>query len=144
MNALSHNFRLPAGAAVLAASLMLAAAPAALGQDVKLKFEVFKDKADQYRWRLKAANGKILAVPEDAYKGRAEARRAVGTIQAEIGTLKVEYSTDKAKEYRWHLKAANGRVMARSSEGYNTREGAERAYELVKAGAKDAPVEEEK
>ena len=108
------------------------------------KFELYKDKGGEHRWRLKAANGKILAVPEDAYKNRADAKRAVETLQAGFVEMKVEYTTDKAGEHRWQVKAANGRIMARASEGYKTKEGAERAFATVKEGVKDAAVAEEK
>src|SRR5262249_8730391 len=36
----------------------------------KMLFEIYKDQAGEYRWRLKAANGKIIAVPADAYKSK--------------------------------------------------------------------------
>jgi len=110
----------------------------------KLTFEVYKDKAGEYRWRLKAANGKILAVPEDAYKNHADAKRAVESIQKQINKMKVEYYEDKAKEYRWRLKATNGRVMARSSEGYKTKASAETAFATVKDGVKAAAIVDKK
>ena len=93
---------------------------------------------------MKAANGKVLAVPEDGYKSRVDSKRAVETIQSNVEKMKVEYFPDKAKEHRWRLKAANGKVMARSSEGYKTKEGAEKAFEIVKEGARKATVEDEK
>ncbi len=31
------------------------------------KFEIYKDAAGQYRWRLKAANGEIIAQGESYY-----------------------------------------------------------------------------
>jgi uncharacterized protein YegP (UPF0339 family) len=113
---------------------------AARGDETKMTFEVYKDKGGEFRWRLRAGNGKILAVPEDAYKTHADAKRSAELIKEQAATLKVEYAEDKAKEHRWHLKARNGRVVARSSEGYSTKAGAEKAYETVKAGAKTATV----
>jgi uncharacterized protein YegP (UPF0339 family) len=113
---------------------------AARGDETKMTFEVYKDKGDEYRWRLRAGNGKILAVPEDAYKTHADAKRAAELVKEKAATFKVEFMEDKAKEHRWHLKALNGRVMARSSEGYKTKAGAEKAFETVKAGAKGATV----
>src|SRR3954447_24942932 len=102
---------------------------AARGDETKMTFKVYKDKGGEFRWRLKAGNGKILAVPEDAYKNHSDIKNAIETIQSNAAKLKVEYYVDKAKEHRWRLKAANGRVMARSSEGYTAKEGAERAVE---------------
>lgn len=48
---------------------------------------------------------------------------------------------DSAGEWRWHLKAANGRVVADSGEGYRDRADCLHGIELVK-GSKDAPVKE--
>ena len=39
------------------------------------KFEIFKDKAGYYRWRLKAGNGEIVANSE-AYVSVANAKRS--------------------------------------------------------------------
>jgi uncharacterized protein YegP (UPF0339 family) len=40
---------------------------------------------------------------------------------------------DKGGQWRWRLLAANGRVVADSSEGYGTRYGASRAVEMVRS-----------
>lgn len=32
------------------------------------KFELYKDKAREWRWRLKAGNGRIIAVSSESYK----------------------------------------------------------------------------
>ena len=113
-------------------------------RDGKLTFEVYKDKAGEYRWRLKAANSKILAVPEDAYKNHADAKKAIESIRDHVAKMKTEYYQDKAKEYRWRLKATNGRVMARSSEGYKEKKSAQSAVALVRSGVKSATVVEKK
>lgn len=43
------------------------------------KFEVFQDKAKQWRWHLKAGNGRIIAQGE-AHTRKADAERAVATV----------------------------------------------------------------
>jgi uncharacterized protein YegP (UPF0339 family) len=110
----------------------------------KMTFEIYKDKAGEYRWRLKTADGDILAVPEDAYKNQADAKRAVDSIRNNFAKLKVEYTVDKGKKHRWRLKASNGRVMARASEGYKTKAEAEKVVESLQAGVKTAAVVEKK
>jgi len=137
-----------ASCALLAAlSMLLSSQPAPAQKDKgdgKLTFEVYQDKAKEYRWRLKSANGRIVAVAHDGYKNRADAKSAIESIQRGVGKMKVEYYQDKSKEYRWRLTATNGRDMARSSEGYKTKEGAERGFELLRSGAKSAEIEEKK
>ena len=56
--------------------------------------------------------------------------------------MKFEIYRDARREFRWRLKAANGRIIADSSEGYDSREGARRGAENVKAHASSAPIED--
>jgi uncharacterized protein len=52
---------------------------------------------------------------------------------------KFEISKDKSGKFRFHLKAANGEIIA-ASQGYETRASAEKGIESVKASAADAKV----
>jgi uncharacterized protein YegP (UPF0339 family) len=119
---------------------LVAGVVAARGEDKKAAFEVYKDKGGEFRWRLRAGSGKILGVPEDAYKAQADARKAAENIKANAATMKADYVVDKAKKHRWNLKARNGRVMARSSEGYETKANAEKALTAFLADAKGATI----
>jgi len=47
---------------------------------------------------------------------------------------------DRAGEWRWHLKAANGRIMADSGEGYASQTNAERALRAFRARVATAGV----
>jgi uncharacterized protein YegP (UPF0339 family) len=53
--------------------------------------------------------------------------------------LTYHYVKDKQGEWRWHLKAANGRILADSGEGYNSEQECLEDIKQVKASA-DAPV----
>jgi uncharacterized protein YegP (UPF0339 family) len=55
---------------------------------------------------------------------------------------KFELFRDSAGEYRWHLKAPNGKVIADSGEGYVSKVGAENGIAAVKADAPTAAVHE--
>jgi len=48
---------------------------------------------------------------------------------------------DAAYQWRWNLKAANGRIIADSSEGYHNKQDCLSAISLVK-GSSGAPVYE--
>lgn len=52
---------------------------------------------------------------------------------------KFEISKDKSGKYRFHLKAANGEMIA-ASQGYETKANAEKGIESVKTNAPDAKV----
>ncbi|QBS44939.1 YegP family protein [Nocardia sp. CS682] len=43
-------------------------------------FEIYKDKSDKYRFRLKAANGEIIAVGE-AYESKAACKNGIESIK---------------------------------------------------------------
>jgi uncharacterized protein YegP (UPF0339 family) len=49
---------------------------------------------------------------------------------------------DAKGEYRWRLRAGNGRIIADSGEGYERKIDCERSIELVKEESPTAPVEE--
>ncbi len=57
-----------------------------------------------------------------------------------MATFKI-YS-DRAGEYRWTLRSANGKTVADSAEGYTSRQGARDGVAFVKANAATANVEE--
>ena len=108
----------------------------------KLKFEVYKDKAGEFRWRLKAANGETLATGGQGYKEKADAKHGIELVQ-KSGTddkLKYEFYEDAKKEHRWRMKAANGQIVAASSEGYKAKADAEKAVADIKAHAAKAEV----
>ena len=44
------------------------------------KFEIYKDKAGEFRFRLKATNGQIIAVSE-GYKAMASCRNGIESVQ---------------------------------------------------------------
>jgi uncharacterized protein YegP (UPF0339 family) len=112
----------------------------------KLKFEVYQDKEKEFRWRLKNADGKILATAGQGYKSKESCKKGVELLKTEVGTtkLKFELYEDKAKEHRWRLKANNGQIVAASSDGYKTKADCEKAIEVIKQGVAKAEVEEKK
>ena len=52
---------------------------------------------------------------------------------------KFEISKEKSGKFRFHLKAANGEIIA-ASQGYETRASAEKGIESIKTSAPDAKV----
>ena len=52
---------------------------------------------------------------------------------------KFEISKDKSGKFRFHLKAANGEIIA-ASQGYETKASAEKGIESVKSSASAAQV----
>jgi uncharacterized protein len=54
-------------------------------------------------------------------------------------SAKFEISKDKSGKFRFHLKAANGEIIA-ASQGYETRASAAKGIEAIKTSAPDAKV----
>ncbi|RMB13286.1 uncharacterized protein YegP (UPF0339 family) [Haloplanus aerogenes] len=113
-------------------------------------FQVFEDAAEEWRWRLVAANGEIIADSGEGYTSRHEAREAAGRVQAyapdadvlDVDDAAFEVYEDAAGEWRWRLRHRNGEIVADSGEGYASRSGVRDAVQRVKRRVTGATVEE--
>lgn len=56
---------------------------------------------------------------------------------------KFELYTDSAGEFRWRLRAGNGKVIATSGEGYAARADCAHGIELVRRQAPEATLDEQ-
>lgn len=56
------------------------------------KFEVYKDKAGKFRFRLKASNGQVVAVGE-AYESKASAMKGVESVKKNAASATVDDQT---------------------------------------------------
>ncbi len=52
------------------------------------KFELYKDKAGEYRFRLKAANGETIATSE-GYASKSGAKNGIASVQKNASTAEV-------------------------------------------------------
>ena len=52
-----------------------------------MKFEVYRDKAGEYRWRLLSSNGKITADSGEGYTRREDAHRAIAALLKAINDV---------------------------------------------------------
>jgi len=56
------------------------------------KFEVYKDKKNEFRFRLKAANGEVIAVGE-SYPDKKSVLKGIASIQKNAPAAKIEDTT---------------------------------------------------
>jgi uncharacterized protein YegP (UPF0339 family) len=56
----------------------------------KLKFETYADAAKENRWRLKAANGQIIATSGQGYKNKRDCEHAIDVIKKGAEQARVE------------------------------------------------------
>jgi DNA-binding protein Alba len=108
------------------------------------RFEVYKDAAGKFRFRLNAENNRIVAASE-AYEQHASCIKGVRSVQkncsAEIEDMTIEgkrisnpkYQVfcDENAKFRFHLNASNGEIIAQS-EGYETKEGCMKGIEAFR------------
>ncbi len=109
-------------------------------------FQLYRDKASEWRWRLVHRNGRILADSGEGYVSRSNARRAVETVAETAGEAAVdaddgarfEVYEDAGGEHRWRLLSANNELIADGGQGYADRSAATDAVERVCEYAPDA------
>jgi uncharacterized protein len=77
----------------------VAASTSLMAQEKKggrgLTFEIYSDKGGEYRWRLKAANGQIIASSGQGYANKADCKHAIEVIQKGASDAKVEEESAK-------------------------------------------------
>lgn len=49
------------------------------------EFEVFQDKAGEYRWRLQAANNEVIADSNEGYKSKASCLNGIASVKRIAG-----------------------------------------------------------
>ena len=70
------------------------------------KFTIFKDKKGEFRFRLKAANGEIIATGE-SYPDKASLKKGIASIKKNAPVAEIEDETvEKAAEKKPAAKAA--------------------------------------
>lgn len=105
------------------------------------KFEVYQDKAGEYRFRLKAGNGENIGASE-GYKAKTGAINGVESVKKNAA-MPERFTVFEGKSGKWYfnLKAGNHQVIM-TSQGYSSESGAKAGTESVTRAAPDAKVVE--
>jgi uncharacterized protein YegP (UPF0339 family) len=101
------------------------------------KFELYKDKAGEYRFRLVAGNGENIGKSE-GYKAKSGALNGIESVQKNA-SLDERYEVKETTSGKWtfNLKAANHQVIL-TSQMYTAKASAEKGCDSVKRAAVDA------
>jgi len=100
------------------------------------RFEIFRDKAGEFRFRLKATNGQVVLASE-GYAARQAAEDAIESLRrAARDGDSYDRKETASGQYRFHLKAA-GRIVG-TSENYVTSAARDEGIAAVKKAAPDA------
>ncbi len=104
-------------------------------------FEVYKDKADEYRFRLKASNGQTV-LSSEGYAAKAGCMNGIESVKENCKVPeRFETYQDKAEKYRFRLKAANSQVIG-VGEAYETEDSLASGIESVKRWAMESEIKE--
>lgn len=71
-----------------------------MSDERKPSIQFYKDQADEWRWRVYAANGEVISVSSEGYKNRLDAEQGaaitlVGITEAAVQALTVSKATDR-------------------------------------------------
>ncbi len=103
-------------------------------------FELYTDKAGEFRFRLKAGNNEIILASE-GYTTKASAQQGIESVKKNApDDARYECKTTKAGP-SFNLLAANGQVVG-SSQVYGSEQARDRGIESVKKNAPTAAVKE--
>jgi uncharacterized protein len=103
------------------------------------KFELYRDKAGEFRFRLKAGNGQIILASE-GYTAKASALNGIESVKKNAADdARFERKESKSGKPMFNLLAANHQVIG-TSELYESAGARDNGIESVKKNAPEADV----
>ncbi len=104
-------------------------------------FEIYTDKAGEFRFRLKAKNGQNILASE-GYKQKASCENGIESVRKNSqDDSKFELKEGASGKWTFNLKATNGQIIG-TSQAYETESGAKNGIASVKTNALEATVKE--
>ena len=105
------------------------------------KFEIYKDKAGEYRFRLKASNGQNILASE-GYKAKSGCENGIASVQKNSpDDARYERKETKSGKFMFNLKAANSQVIG-TSESYESASARDNGIASVMKNAQGAKIED--
>ena len=106
------------------------------------KFELYEDKAGEYRFRLKAGNGEIILASE-GYKQKASALNGIESVRTNSADeARFEKKGTSSGKPMFNLKATNGQVIG-TSESYSSASARDNGIASVMKNAPDAALDDQ-
>lgn len=106
------------------------------------KFELYTDKAGEFRFRLKAGNGENILASE-GYKQKSSAENGITSVKNNAADdARYERKETAADKYMFNLKATNGQVIG-TSQSYTSASGRDNGIESVGRNAPDAAIDDQ-
>ena len=106
------------------------------------KFECYKDKAGEYRFRLKAGNGEII-LSSEGYSSKSSCTNGIESVRKNaVIPERFETKETESGKHRFNLKASNGQVIA-TSQNYSSASACDGGMNSVARTAPDATVDDQ-
>ena len=106
------------------------------------KFECYKDKAGEYRFRLKAGNGETILASE-GYAAKASCMNGIESVRKNaVLPERFETKETESGKHRFNLKASNGQVIG-TSQNYSSAAACDGGMNSVARSAPDATVDDQ-
>jgi hypothetical protein len=105
------------------------------------KFELYTDKAGEFRFRLKAGNGENILASE-GYKQKSSCENGIESVKKNASEdARYERKETASGKFMFNLKATNGQVVG-TSQSYTSASGRDNGIESVMRNAPEAAVVE--
>ena len=103
------------------------------------KFEIYEDKAGEFRFRLKASNGQNI-LSSEGYKAKASCINGIESVKTNAPEDKrYERKTTAAGKFSFNLKSGNSQVVG-VSQSYESESARDNGIESVKSHAPEASI----
>lgn len=106
------------------------------------KFELYKDNAGEYRFRLLAGNGQNILASE-GYTSKSSCENGIDSVKNNAPLdERYERKETSSGKYMFNLKAANHQVVG-TSQSYTSAASRDNGIESVKTNAPDAQIDDQ-
>lgn len=106
------------------------------------KFEIYKDKKGEVRFRLKAANGQIILASE-GYKRKSSAANGIESVRRNAqDPERFERKDTKGGKFMFNLRARNGQIVG-TSEIYDSAKSRDNGIDSVARNAPEAKLDDQ-
>lgn len=106
------------------------------------KFECYKDKAGEFRFRLKAGNGETI-LSSEGYSSKASCTNGIESVRKNaVLPERFETKQTSSGKHRFNLKAGNGQVIG-TSQNYASAASCDNGMNSVARTAPDAKVDDQ-
>jgi uncharacterized protein YegP (UPF0339 family) len=105
------------------------------------KFEIYKDKAGEFRFRLKSSNGQTVLTSE-GYKAKAGAKNGIRSVQDNAGSEdRFDKTTTPSGGFRFNMTANNRQVIGQS-QTYKSAAARDKGVQAVARAANGAAIDD--